>query len=87
MGDVVWDEKQCDACQVCVEACPEEAITVERAVESAKLSGKVEILEENCCTCTWCEINCPAEAITVEKIFEGDIEFNADKCCRVFHLC
>ncbi len=80
VGDVVWDEKQCDACQVCVEACPEEAITVERVVESAKLTGKVEILEENCCTCNWCAINCPTEAITVEKIFEGDIEFNADKC-------
>ncbi|WAI01966.1 4Fe-4S binding protein [Methanogenium organophilum] len=80
VGDVVWDEKLCDACQVCVEACPEDAIKVEREVESAKLSGKVEILEENCCTCRWCDINCPAEAITVEKIFEGDIEFNADKC-------
>ena len=24
--------------------------------------------------------NCPTEAITVEKIFEGDIEFHAEKC-------
>ena len=37
-------------------------------------------MDENCCTCRWCAINCPTEAITVEKIFEGDIEFNAEKC-------
>jgi 4Fe-4S ferredoxin len=79
-GDVVWDEAQCDACKVCVEACPEEAITVEREVTGKKIDGSVTIMDENCCTCRWCAINCPTEAITVEKIFDGDIEFNADKC-------
>ncbi|NYT05869.1 MAG: 4Fe-4S dicluster domain-containing protein [Methanomicrobiales archaeon] len=79
-GEVVWDEAQCDACKVCVEACPEEAITVEREVTGKKLDGSVTIMDENCCTCRWCAINCPTEAIAVEKIFEGEIEFNADKC-------
>ncbi|MCQ1539610.1 4Fe-4S dicluster domain-containing protein [Methanocalculus taiwanensis] len=79
-GEVVWNEDLCDACQVCVEACPEEAITVVRTVESKKLPGKVTIVSEDCCTCTWCSQNCPEEAITVEKIFEGDITFNAEKC-------
>jgi 4Fe-4S ferredoxin len=49
-------------------------------VTSSKLDGTVSIMEENCCTCKWCADNCPTEAITVEKIFEGDIEFNAEKC-------
>jgi 4Fe-4S ferredoxin len=79
-GEVVWEESLCDACKVCVEACPEDAITVEREVTSSKLDGTVSIMEENCCTCKWCADNCPTEAITVEKIFEGDIEFNAEKC-------
>jgi len=79
-GEVVWNEELCDACTVCVEACPDEAITVERIVSSGKLDGTVSIMDENCCTCRWCAINCPTEAITVEKIFEGDIEFNAEKC-------
>ncbi|MBT8508095.1 ferredoxin [Methanomicrobiaceae archaeon CYW5] len=79
-GEVVWNEELCDGCTVCVEACPEEAITVERIVSSGKLDGTVSIMDENCCTCRWCAINCPTEAITVEKIFEGDIEFNAEKC-------
>ena len=59
---------------------PEECITVEREVISDKIEGKVNIIQDNCCTCTWCSRNCPTEAITVEKIFEGDIEFHAEKC-------
>jgi 4Fe-4S ferredoxin len=79
-GEVVWDETKCDACKVCVEACPEECITVEREVESDKIEGQVDIDQKMCCTCTWCSRSCPTEAITVEKIFEGDIEFRAEKC-------
>jgi 4Fe-4S ferredoxin len=79
-GEVIWDESRCDACKVCVEACPEECITVEREVVSDKLAGQVDIDQNLCCTCTWCSRNCPTEAITVEKLFEGDIEFSAEKC-------
>jgi len=79
-GEVIWDEAKCDACMICVEACPEECITVERVVESDKLPGNVDIDQEMCCTCTWCSKNCPTEAITIEKIFEGDIEFFPEKC-------
>jgi len=68
-GDVVWDETKCDACKVCIEACPEDCITVEREVVSDKIEGKVSIIQDNCCTCTWCSRNCPTEAITVEKLF------------------
>jgi 4Fe-4S ferredoxin len=79
-GEVVWDETRCDACKVCVEACPEECITVEREIESKKLDGAVDIDQKICCTCTWCSRSCPTEAITVEKLFEGEIEFFPEKC-------
>jgi 4Fe-4S ferredoxin len=79
-GEVVWDETRCDACKVCVEICPEECITVEREVVSDKMAGEVNIDQKQCCTCTWCSKNCPTEAITVEKIFDGEIEFHAEKC-------
>jgi 4Fe-4S ferredoxin len=75
-----WDETRCDACKVCVELCPEECITVEREVTSKTMPGQVDIDQKMCCTCTWCSRNCPTEAITVEKLFEGDIEFFAEKC-------
>jgi 4Fe-4S ferredoxin len=79
-GKVDWDEALCDACSVCVDACPEEAITVTREVTSNKINGKVDIMDDNCCTCRWCAVNCPTEAITVEKLFEGEITFYPEKC-------
>lgn len=79
-GDVKWEESTCDGCKICVEACPQECITLEREVVSDKLPGKVDIQQDDCCTCTWCVQTCPTEAITVEKIFEGDIEINPEKC-------
>ena len=79
-GDVKWEESTCDGCKICVEACPQECITLEREVVSDKLPGKVDIQQDDCCTCTWCVQTCPTEAITVEKIFEGEIEINPEKC-------
>jgi len=73
-------EKDCDACSVCVDLCPEKAITVERTVESNKLEGKVEIMPEDCITCTWCQVTCPEEAITMDKLIEGEIDVYAEKC-------
>ena len=79
-GEVIWDEAYCDGCNVCAEACPEEAIKVTRTVVGQKKLGNVNIIEEDCCTCQWCVKNCPEEAITVNKIFEGEITFHAEKC-------
>lgn len=79
-GEVLWDEAYCDGCNVCAEACPEEAITVTRTVVGQKKLGSVNIIEEDCCTCRWCADNCPTEAITINKIFEGEITFHPEKC-------
>jgi len=79
-GEVLWEESTCDGCMICVEACPEEAITLEREFVSDRLPGKVDIQQDDCCTCRWCVETCPEEAITVEKIFEGEIEIYPEKC-------
>ncbi len=79
-GEVLWEESTCDGCMICVEACPEDAITLEREFVGDKLPGKVDIQQDDCCTCRWCVETCPEEAITVEKIFEGEIEIYPEKC-------
>jgi 4Fe-4S ferredoxin len=79
-GEVKWTEMLCDGCGVCADICPSDAIEVKKAEATKKKTGMVEIDQDECCTCRWCAINCPTEAITVEKIFEGDIEFHAEKC-------
>ncbi|MDR2855900.1 MAG: 4Fe-4S binding protein [Methanomicrobiales archaeon] len=79
-GEVVWDETLCDGCNVCAEACHDEAITITREAVGRSLLGEVTILEDECCTCKWCEITCPTEAITIHKIFDGEIIFHPEKC-------
>ena len=79
-GEVKWNEMLCDGCGVCADICPSDAIEVKKGEATKKNTGKVTIDNDECCTCRWCAVNCPTEAITVEKFFEGDIEFNADKC-------
>lgn len=82
-GEVTWNQDLCDGCSLCVEICPADAIEVRRGVVAKKMDNtdnNVTIDQGPCCTCRWCAINCPTEAITVEKLFEGDIEFHAEKC-------
>ncbi len=81
-GEVVWDNALCNACRVCSDACPHDAITVRRLPVSGeqKLPGRVTINQDLCITCTWCKQVCPTEAVTIKKFFDGEIVFNADKC-------
>jgi len=51
------DESKCTGCGVCVQACPEKAITVERVAT---------IHLESCTGCGACVAECPNEAISAE---------------------
>jgi 4Fe-4S ferredoxin len=77
------DEERCIYCGFCEDACPAEAITVERRMaEDGTLSftGTVEIDRGKCIHCGWCEAVCPSNAITVQKPFEGTFEVATDRC-------
>jgi len=55
---VVVDAEQCTGCEVCVEVCPVEAISVS--------DGVAEINQETCTECESCVAECPNEAIKVK---------------------
>ena len=80
-GEIIWTEALCNGCKVCVEACPHDAIAVDKKVNAdAKLPGQVSIDKDECITCTWCKHVCPSEAVTITKFFEGELVVNASKC-------
>ncbi|MDY6966447.1 MAG: 4Fe-4S binding protein [Halobacteriota archaeon] len=54
----VVDEDECVGCEVCVDECPNEAISMENDL------AKVD--ESKCDDCGTCVDACPTEAITVK---------------------
>ncbi len=52
----VVNEAECIACGVCVEACPQEAITME---DVAKINAEL------CIDCEACVSECPSDAISM----------------------
>ena len=56
----------------CIEACPKEALTVNRA------TGAVEVVEENCIGCRMCVRACPFGTMKFRK--EEKMAFKCDLC-------
>lgn len=52
----IINEKECIACGVCVQACAQEALTVE---DMAKVNSEL------CIDCEACVDECPSDAITM----------------------
>ena len=66
LAKAVVDDERCDACRICVEACPYEAIEVG---EGAKTSAYV--IEALCKACGICTAECPTGAIQLRH-YKGD---------------
>lgn len=54
----VVDKKKCTGCELCIEVCPVEAISLNHEKD-------IKIDSEECIECGACENECPNEAITV----------------------
>ncbi len=99
-GEIKWEKSLCDACGVCVAACPEKAIleVTRKLTNDPVLPGKVTINKDKCVACRWCDEICPSYAVVVTKFFEGEIIVDTVKCqegctacvdvcpCRVFYV-
>jgi NAD-dependent dihydropyrimidine dehydrogenase PreA subunit len=54
----IVNKEECTACESCVDACPEEAISMD---------GEVAVVDqETCSDCGSCVDACPVEAITLD---------------------
>ena len=57
MAGIIWNEKACTLCGLCVEQCPFKAIEIK--------DGRVDI-GAGCRMCRICVKNCPEKALTLE---------------------
>ncbi|MCX8150356.1 MAG: 4Fe-4S dicluster domain-containing protein [Candidatus Bathyarchaeota archaeon] len=97
------DTRNCPKdCEVCVEACPLDQLTISRVTFDGKpvenlaalspsqrrhVVVSVNIPKEKCPTCKACEYKCPAGVIKMGKIFEGKIAIDQSKCPAGCHDC
>jgi len=60
------DETKCDACGICVEACPVDILRMDEKGEKAVIK-----YPDDCRTCYTCDVNCPTGAIYVHPFKEA----------------
>jgi 2-oxoglutarate ferredoxin oxidoreductase subunit delta len=65
-GDIVVDIEKCKGCELCAQACPQDALELSRQVNSKGYLYIVKI-EDNCTGCTNCSLVCPEGVIKVYR--------------------
>jgi 2-oxoglutarate ferredoxin oxidoreductase subunit delta len=66
-GRIVINEPYCKGCELCVDACPQEVLSLSPARITAKGYHPVELVGQSCTGCGICTIVCPEVAITVYR--------------------
>jgi 2-oxoglutarate ferredoxin oxidoreductase subunit delta len=66
-GAVIVDKEACKGCGVCVEACPEGVLALNREVNSRGYYYSYMAKPELCIGCSNCGIVCPDTCITVYR--------------------
>ncbi len=68
-GDIIIDIEKCKGCELCVEACPQDALESAKKVNNKGYLYIVKV-EDTCTGCTNCAMVCPEGAITVYRQVE-----------------
>lgn len=66
-GKLVFDERRCKACGLCIRACPKDALVLGDHINAAGYRFVVAKVEDNCIGCGVCAVNCPDMVISVYK--------------------
>jgi 2-oxoglutarate ferredoxin oxidoreductase subunit delta len=65
-GDVKIDVEKCKGCELCVVACPQDALTLSREINKQGYHYAV-LVEDVCNGCKSCSLVCPDAVITVYR--------------------
>lgn len=66
-GWVEVDEKYCKGCDLCVNACPQEVLSLDMEHLTPKGYHPAHLIGEGCTGCAICAIVCPEAALTVYR--------------------
>lgn len=66
-GSIFVNENLCKACELCIEACPQQVIALNDEVITHRGFHPAYLAEEGCTGCGICAIVCPDTAISVYR--------------------
>lgn len=64
-GWIVVDELHCKGCELCVQACPQEVMNLDKTRLTPKGYHPVHLFAEGCTGCAICAVVCPEASLTV----------------------
>ena len=67
-GAVVVDTEVCKGCDLCVDACPEDVLALNREVNSKGYHYSYMKNPDACTGCSNCAVVCPDTCITVYRV-------------------
>lgn len=73
VGEIVIDIEKCKGCELCVDACPEEALAMSDTINAKGYQYAVQI-NNNCTGCMDCALVCPEAIITVYRGKPGELK-------------
>ncbi|PLX30991.1 MAG: 4Fe-4S ferredoxin [Ignavibacteria bacterium] len=65
-GDISIDVEKCKGCELCVVACPQDAVALSSEINKQGYHYAV-LIEDVCTGCTSCSLVCPDAVITVYR--------------------
>ena len=73
-GDIIIDIERCKGCELCIDACPQDALEASRQVNKKGYLYIVRVDDTACTGCTNCALVCPEGGITVYRQVGGKKE-------------
>lgn len=66
-GTVVLDQARCKGCMLCVEFCPQHALSIDNTTLNAKGYHPAVLSSDDCTGCNVCGLICPDVCFTVYR--------------------
>jgi 2-oxoglutarate ferredoxin oxidoreductase subunit delta len=84
-GVVEFDIETCKGCELCIEACPQDSLSLSKEINKLGYHYAVQIVD-NCTGCTNCALVCPDAVITVYRQSKKKGDANRREVARISNV-